>query len=47
MISIVVPVFNEEEVIGEFFKELLKFTSAILPLNLAPFCDKKIEVLQE
>lgn len=29
MISIVVPVFNEEEVIGEFFKELSKFLPKI------------------
>ena len=42
MLSIVVPVFNEEEAIGEFFKQLSKFTSAILPLNLEPFYDKKI-----
>ena len=29
MLSVVVPVLNEEEVIGEFFKELLKFLSKI------------------
>ena len=29
MLSIIVPVFNEEEVIGEFFKELSKFISKI------------------
>lgn len=47
MLSGVAPVLNEEEAIGEFFKELSKFTSAILPLNLAPFYDKKIEAHQE
>ena len=41
------PVFNEEKVIGEFFKELSRFTSTILPLNLVPFYDKKIEAHQE